>query len=409
LPTAVAHAGSWTHDEAGTGFGCRLDYRSGTAVALLEAMERYGGVMPRTGRPIVQGSYADLADRALDPKSLGLYSYDRPQVFGVSPPQYSPDLVLDWVSGYSVRRRKPILVPADCAYYGRWFTDRSSSPPFIQETSNGCAIGASFEEALLHGVLEVLERDAFLLTWYARLPVPEISIASANDRRVPLIAERIEHTTGYAVLAFDTTMEHGIPSFWVMAINRMDDDGRPKALCAAGSHPNQEEALTQALLELGTISHGKSSWYAQNAAKAERMAADPHLVVAMSDHALLYSHPGAFSRFNFLLRAETPMDLSESRSAFSANLETDHLHRTLARLFELGLDVIVVDQTAPEHAVEGLRCVKALVPGMLPMTFGHAARRLDGLPRLLTVPHVLGYRDRPLAPEEVNPYPHPFP
>jgi ribosomal protein S12 methylthiotransferase accessory factor len=78
-------------------------------------------------------------------------------------------------------------------------------------------------------------------------------------------------------------------------------------------------------------------------------------------------------------------------------------------VLDLGLDVLVVDQTAPEHRAGGFACVKVLVPGALPMTFGHDLRRHHGIPRLAEVPRRLGYRDRPLPPEEVNPYPHPFP
>ena len=47
-----------------------------------------------------------------------------------------------------------------------------------------------------------------------------------------------------------------------------------------------------------------------------------------------------------------------------------------------GMDVVVVDQTTPEHVAGGFSCVKVLVPGALPMTFGHRYRRLDHLPRL---------------------------
>jgi ribosomal protein S12 methylthiotransferase accessory factor len=53
--------------------------------------------------------------------------------------------------------------------------------------------------------------------------------------------------------------------------------------------------------------------------------------------------------------------------------------------------------------------VKVIVPGMLPMTFGHGNRRVYGLPRLFSVPKLLGYRDEPLRPQDVNPHPHPFP
>jgi ribosomal protein S12 methylthiotransferase accessory factor len=39
-------------------------------------------------------------------------------------------------------------------------------------------------------------------------------------------------------------------------------------------------------------------------------------------------------------------------------------------------NVIVVDQTTPEHRAGGCSCVKVIVPGMLPVTFGHESRRL---------------------------------
>lgn len=49
------------------------------------------------------------------------------------------------------------------------------------------------------------------------------------------------------------------------------------------------------------------------------------------------------------------------------------------------------------------------MPGTLPMTFGHAARRVEGLSRVRTLPRTLGLRADALAEEEINPHPHPFP
>ncbi|MFD2353972.1 hypothetical protein ACFSTC_38920 [Nonomuraea ferruginea] len=74
-----------------------------------------------------------------------------------------------------------------------------------------------------------------------------------------------------------------------------------------------------------------------------------------------------------------------------------------------GLDVIAVDITSPEAKACGMSAAKVIVPGTAPMTFGHRYRRVHGLPRLLSLPRLLGHRDRDLGPEELNPYPHPFP
>ena len=73
-----------------------------------------------------------------------------------------------------------------------------------------------------------------------------------------------------------------------------------------------------------------------------------------------------------------------------------------------GREIIVVDQTAPEHLPCGLRCVKVLMPGMLPMTFGQQNRRISGFERLHQLPFTLGYQSHPLTDAEINPHPHPF-
>jgi len=81
----------------------------------------------------------------------------------------------------------------------------------------------------------------------------------------------------------------------------------------------------------------------------------------------------------------------------------------LQKFRRLDLEVIVVDQTTPIIKRNGLFCVKVLIPGMLPMTFGHHLTRVKGLERVLRVPMELGFIKQPLSYEQLNPYPHPFP
>lgn len=86
------------------------------------------------------------------------------------------------------------------------------------------------------------------------------------------------------------------------------------------------------------------------------------------------------------------------------------LTRTVARLARAGLEVITVDQSEPGLRERfGLHCVKVVVPGALPMTFGHVNRRTLGLSRLLDVPHRLGRTARPVHHGELPLHPHPFP
>ena len=149
----------------------------------------------------------------------------------------------------------------------------------------------------------------------------------------------------------------------------------------------------------------------KNKADYEKMLDDDSLVRQMDDHGMLYGLPQAEKRFGFLQNEERP--LQSFQDAFkepSAHIDlTEDLEEILDTFRNRGLDVIVVDQTAPELAKNGLHCVKVLIPGMLPMTFGHHLTRLTGLDRVLNVPAELGYADRPLTFDELNQKPHPFP
>jgi ribosomal protein S12 methylthiotransferase accessory factor len=138
---------------------------------------------------------------------------------------------------------------------------------------------------------------------------------------------------------------------------------------------------------------------------------DSSLVKQMEDHSLLYGLPQAQERLQFLLDENRPLRTFEEefkREARHADL-TDDLKDILKAFRRLNLDVIVVDLTAPEIIRNGMHCVKVLIPGMLPMTFGHHFTRVAGLERVLRVPVELGYAKQPLRLEHLNPYPHPFP
>ncbi|TYR47839.1 YcaO-like family protein, partial [Streptomyces parvus] len=86
------------------------------------------------------------------------------------------------------------------------------------------------------------------------------------------------------------------------------------------------------------------------------------------------------------------------------------LEETVARLAALGLEVVVVPLS--ESSVRdrlGLHTAKVVVPGSLPMTFGHVNRRTLGLDRLLEVPFRLGRAVRVPRHDELALHPHPFP
>jgi ribosomal protein S12 methylthiotransferase accessory factor len=391
------------NEDEGTA-GRTHSYAESELTAILEGLERYCGLAPRGKRTVIHDSFRNLADQALDPVKVGVHSKEQYARPGFPFKPFDPDRTIDWVWGYSFLQERPILVPELLAYYSMGCGDG-----FVYETSNGCALGGSLEEAIFYGILEVVERDSFLMTWYAQLPLPRLDPYSANDQELRLMIERLQAVAGYDLYLFNATMENGIPSVWTLAKNRKQKG--VNLICAGGAHPDPVRAVKSSIHEVAAMLLTLDEKFEAKREEYVRMFHDPSLVQKMEDHSMLYSLPEAEERLQFLLDENRPLrtfDEEFKRKVKHADL-TDDLKDILHAFRQLNLDVIVVDQTTPELRRNGLYCVRVLIPGMLPMTFGHHLTRLTGLERVLRVPVELGYVKQPLTLEQLNPHPHPFP
>lgn len=379
-------------------------YAKSELTAILEGLERSCGMTPRGKRTVVYDSYCNLKDQALNPIKVGVHEkekYARPD-FPFQP--FNPERPINWVWGYSLLQERPILVPELLAYYSL-----GCGPGFVYETSNGCALGGSLEEAIFYGILEVVERDSFLMTWYAELPLPRLDPYSANDQELQLMIDRVRAVGGYDLHFYNSTMENGIPSVWAIAKNRKQKG--LNIICAAGAHLDPVRAVKSTVHELAAMMLTLDEKLESNQEEFVRMFQDSSLVQKMDDHGMLYGLPQAQERLQFLLDDNRPLrSFDEEFNWKSPHTDlTADLQDILQKFRQLNLDVIVVDQSSSETKRNGLYCVKVLIPGMLPMTFGHHLTRVTGLERVLRVPMELGYTKQPLTFDQLNPHPHPFP
>lgn len=384
--------------------GRTLSYESSELTAILEGLERYCGLTPRGKKTVVHDSYNNVKDYAINPEIVGTHSKEQYALPRFPFKTFNPKRKIDWVWGYSFLKEEPILVPELLSYYSL-----GCGHGYVYETSNGCALGGSLEEAIFYGILEIVERDSFLMTWYAQLPLPRLDPKSAKDQELDLMIERMRLVGGYDLHLFNSTMENGIPSIVAIAKNRKEHG--MNLICAAGAHLDPVRAVKSAVHELAGMMLTLDKKFEENYAKNMKMLLDNSLVKQMEDHGMLYGLRQAEERLKFLLDDNRPLKTFEEEFKWNSNhLDlTNDLKDILQEFKKLNLDVIVVDQTTPEIKRNGLSCVKVLIPGMLPMTFGNHLKRLNGLDRVLKVPVKMGYTKKPLKPEQLNPYPHPFP
>jgi ribosomal protein S12 methylthiotransferase accessory factor len=107
---------------------------------------------------------------------------------------------------------------------------------------------------------------------------------------------------------------------------------------------------------------------------------DPTQVRSMDDHVAVNTLPEAKERYAYLVSDEPPQALHDQPHHTDLEELLDHYAEDLKTK---GLELIAVDQSDP-HTVNtlGLHSAKVIVPGTLPMTFGHLHRRTHGLARL---------------------------
>ncbi|MFE1894877.1 TOMM precursor leader peptide-binding protein [Streptomyces yangpuensis] len=376
-------------------------------LAHLEGLERYAGTHRRTGNTLLTASYAELGERALDPAECGFYA---PETYRDDPlvSPFDPERPIPWVYGHSLRDDRPVLVPARLVHYSAGV----AADNFVFECSNGCAIGSCPEEALLGALLELVERDAFLLAWYGGLPLTEIDLASVPGSAVRTMADRAA-LQGYDVHAFDNRVDLAVPVVTGLAVRR---DGGPGLFSfGAGAALDPASAVEAALSEVLTYIPHLPRQVEERRGELEAMAADFAKVLHLKDHAQLYGLPAMAEHVRPYREPVAVRAMDEVYRSWTVHGRPrtgdlrDDLLCVVRELTDAGHDVIVVDQTTPEQRRIGLHTVCAVVPGLLPIDFGWSRQRAPYLPRLRTAPRRAGLRPADLTDADVRRVPHPFP
>ena len=176
------------------GYGRASTFREAEMIGYFEALERYAGY-PHVA-PMVRGvSYRQLDEPALDPASLGHYA---PQQYSFGQTRvrpYDDDTPMDWTWALPLQGTEPVLVPADVAFYQYQYPAAATGPVsarnYFYESSSGCALGGNLEEAALHSLLELAERDAFQIAWHRAQPLPWLDPDDITDPESRLLMGQI--------------------------------------------------------------------------------------------------------------------------------------------------------------------------------------------------------------------------
>jgi len=248
---------------------------------------------------------------------------------------------------------------------------------------------------MIGGLLEIIERDAFMIMWYNSLSLPKLDI-----RNHPLAEpfRALLDETRFELSVVDTTLDLGIPSAFGLLKTR---DG--KVSFGGSARLTMEEAVCKTLMEISQLYIGnKTQIYSEDLPSLL-----PHQITDYGMRLPYYEQPYASDELAFTVASELIRPLTSDKPD-ARGTDSERLDYIVRRLAERGLEAICVDVTSEDVKELGLSVVKMIVPGTVQLPRSER-ERLVASKRIYETPVALGLRTEPIRPEELNSSPHPFP
>jgi len=290
--------------------------------------------------------------------------------FNWVPPRYQETEEIGWIVGREVLTSRSVYVPAALTLFNY---HRRGEHHYGIADSNGCASGNTHAEALLHGLLELIERDACGIWWYNMLQKPRIDLIDCPDPRIRAALEWAE-SHDRAVHVLDLTTELGVP---VCAAVSHNSTGRLIHI-GLGASLGMRAAVRRALAEMRQV----------GVLDLEAMPVQPSDPVQRD--LLDWYREASMSRCKWLMPQRSHVvSWDEAQCDVVSGLE-----RVLGTLTDHGLPSYAVNLSRRDLP---LRVVRAVVPGLR-----HFWRRL-GPGRLFDVPVTAGWLAASRTEEEMNP------
>jgi ribosomal protein S12 methylthiotransferase accessory factor len=211
------------------------------ASAIMESIERH-----HAEHFVARGHRASLNAAARDP------SYAPPLLLPVHPEaKLNEGSQAEWIEGKDLRSGAIGWVPRDCV-------DLDSVPPngeprLFVSSSNGLASGNTFEEAALHGLCELIERDQGSL-WLARQhfdldpPQTRVCIDDLSDDLLRALIDRCR-VAGVEIAVWSVALDIDVPCFRCTAFDSSGRTLHAHRASGSGCHPYRRIALSRAITE----------------------------------------------------------------------------------------------------------------------------------------------------------------
>ncbi len=234
------------------------------------------------------------------------------------------DIPIRWAWGTNLKRREVVLIPYS------WF--------YAINEFNGPSAGNSYEEAILQGLSEIVERHVCAVITRERIKAPRIDPDSITD---PVAVDLLKKFTRHGIQVYlnDFTLDTGIPTVGAMAMDPSTFPEASEIVYTAGTTPEPNKALIRALTEVAQLAgdfNTKANYEASGLPK-----------------------PMSLDEMNYIVNPGRMVRLADLPDHGDNNMKVE-IDNCLAALTKLNMEVFLIDIQHPDLRIPA---IYTIVPG----------------------------------------------
>lgn len=297
------------------------------ASACMELIERFSFFSFRQNPAnFILATYAELVEEGLPlmPLKYLLQSVHDETASEEILAELISDIPIRWAWGTNLNRGEVVLIPYS------WF--------YAINEFNGPSAGNSYEEAILQGLCEIVERHVSAVVTREEIKAPKIDPDSITD---PVAKELLHKFTRHGIQVYlnDFSLDTGIPTVSAMGMDPSTFPDSSEIVYTAGTTPEPNKALIRALTEVAQMSgdfHSDSNYEASGLPK-----------------------PLSLDEVDYIVNPGQTVKLSDLPDLGDMNMKVE-IDRCLAALVKLDMEVFIIDVT---HKDLQIPAIYTIVPG----------------------------------------------
>lgn len=204
------------------------------ASAMMEAFERYSAEKKSVdSEKSIKASVDDITEH-IDPKAL------------ILPEDSKVDGKIEWVKATNLKNEKMAHIPANAVYHP--YNPPEDCVSLFRSNTNGLASGNAIEEAVFHGLMELIERDAWSIFEAKKGPKREIDCQGTGNKIIEDLLYKFKDAK-IDITLVDLTNDIRIPTIAAVADDTLLKDPALLSI-GVGTHLDPEVAVIRALTEV---------------------------------------------------------------------------------------------------------------------------------------------------------------